>query len=374
MNDKFVKISDRALLIFINQALRKGNRPHPVTKEEIEKIEEMRLEIRYIEDVTDIKLLTNLKSLNISSGFLTKDRISAISQIPKLKSLDIDGCIISLDSLKELKDLEILIIKNTRVKDMSFLKGFKKLGTLNIISAELSDLAQLNNIDLPNLAILNLSDNNIEDITPLSNFTNLVMLTISKNKIKDVSPLSEMARLNVLDINENCIEDITPLRNLVNLRMLSANKNNIKDISTLGHRLELSTLRINSNNISDIYPLRNLHELNILDLKNNNIGDISSIKHLKKLNFLTLSENKIADISYITKLKSLKKFDLSNQKIIVNDTDINGTNTFTEHTHSLEDVIIRGDKYIYPFNKVIDVHGCKGEYSGEITINNGANG
>ena len=61
---------------------------------------------------------------------------------------------------------------------------------------------------------LDLSDNKIDDITPLQNLTQLTKLDLSDNKIEDITPLQNLTQLKFLDIRKNTapksqIEDLT---------------------------------------------------------------------------------------------------------------------------------------------------------------------
>lgn len=78
---------------------------------------------------------------------------------------------------------------------------------------------------------LNLSRNEITDITPLSNLTNLMKLNLSENFIEDLSPIKNLKSLKILNLKENEISDISPLENLTNLHTLILDENFIEDLS-----------------------------------------------------------------------------------------------------------------------------------------------
>ena len=78
---------------------------------------------------------------------------------------------------------------------------------------------------------LNLSRNEITDITPLSNLTNLMELNLSENFIEDLRPIKNLKSLKILNLTENEISDISPLQNLTNLHTLILDENFIEDLS-----------------------------------------------------------------------------------------------------------------------------------------------
>ena len=81
--------------------------------------------------------------------------------------------------------------------------------------------------DLENITELYLENNNISDISCLSNFSNLEILSIENNHISDISALSGLSNLKLLDIINNRISDISCLSNLSKLKSLFIYKNNI---------------------------------------------------------------------------------------------------------------------------------------------------
>jgi internalin A len=68
--------------------------------------------------------------------------------------------------------------------------------------------------------LLALSDNQIQDIRPLSKLTSLTNLYISRNQIQDIEPLSKLSSLTNLYLDSNQIQDIEPLAKLTSLKKL----------------------------------------------------------------------------------------------------------------------------------------------------------
>ncbi|OBQ15375.1 MAG: hypothetical protein AN481_19725, partial [Aphanizomenon flos-aquae LD13] len=67
------------------------------------------------------------------------------------------------------------------------------------------------NETLTNLTSLDLRENQISDIKPLSNLTNLTSLDLWENQISDIKPLSNLTNLTSLSLAGNQISDIKPL-------------------------------------------------------------------------------------------------------------------------------------------------------------------
>lgn len=70
----------------------------------------------------------------------------------------------------------------------------------------------LNGIEsLTSLHTLDLSDNAVEDVSPLAALDSLVLLNLASNRIRDLGPLGGLQQLNILLLESNRIEDIAPL-------------------------------------------------------------------------------------------------------------------------------------------------------------------
>ncbi|GHU61511.1 hypothetical protein AGMMS49983_01370 [Clostridia bacterium] len=122
--------------------------------------------------------------------------------------------------------------------------------------------------------ILDLSEKNISDISPLASLTNLTDLILWGNNISDISSLASLTNLTILGLGGNEISDISPLASLTNLTFLGLHQNNISDIS----------------------PLASLTNLTELNLEQNRISDISSLKKLKNLQYLQLGGNPLMQV------------------------------------------------------------------------------
>ncbi len=106
-----------------------------------------------------------------------------------------------------------------------------------------------------NLTKVDLSDNNISDISPVAGLTNLDWIDLEGNNISDISPVGGLTSLTGLFLESNNISDISPVAGLANLTHLFLQGNNISDISPVGGLTNLTELFLQDNNISDILPL-----------------------------------------------------------------------------------------------------------------------
>jgi len=109
--------------------------------------------------------------------------------------------------------------------DFENLRYCPDLLALDLSHNEITDLSFLKYC--PKLKILLLGDNDIVDISPIAGLKDLEYLELFKNKITDVSPLAELDKLIDLNICFNRIDDLTPLYHLTGLeRLWIYNSNN----------------------------------------------------------------------------------------------------------------------------------------------------
>jgi RNA polymerase sigma-70 factor (family 1) len=105
-------------------------------------------------------------------------------------------------------------------------------------------------------------------------------LHLWNNEITDISPLSELVNLTYLGIANNQITDITPLGALINLTELDLSRNEISDITSLSNLVNIEWLDLTSNKIIDLTPLSGLKSLNSLRAEYNLIADWSPVAHV----------------------------------------------------------------------------------------------
>ena len=97
-----------------------------------------------------------------------------------------------------------------------------QLATLTELSVPGAGIANLTGLEhATQLEVLDLSDNQIDDLSPLTGLINLTELDLSDNEITDVSPLTGLTRLRNLHLNNNLIKDsnMIPLGDLINLTL-----------------------------------------------------------------------------------------------------------------------------------------------------------
>lgn len=185
------------------------------------------------------------------------------------------------------------------------LLGLKKL---SLVHTALTSCQFVQN--LRSLVLLHLSNNKINDLSPLKELKQLTVLDLGINRIRDIRPLEELKQLTALELHFNRISDISLLKELKHLTRLNLGGIQISDFSLLNELKYLTRLELNFSQISDLIQLKQLKKLTVLDLGINQISDISPLKELRQLTELYLYDNQIIDLSPLKELKQLTKLSL----------------------------------------------------------------
>lgn len=121
-----------------------------------------------------------------------------------------------------------------------------------------SDL--LNSLELD----LKASDPAISSLKPLQGLEHLQYLDISENQIRNISYLANFNDLRFLDARDNSISNIIPVSNLPGLTYLDLAYNRVIDGEPLRGNATLKTLLIHGNNLFDEEPLLTLPNVETL--------------------------------------------------------------------------------------------------------------
>ena len=158
--------------------------------------------------------------------------------------------------------------------------------------------------------------------------TSLWNLNLSYNQIEDISVLDRLSKLDNLYLNGNKIKNLEPIMGL-DIKKLQLNYNQIVNISWLKNSDNLISLKLSNNMISKI-PSRlfyNFESLQELDLSSNHIKLIDSIgcKQNKRFYVVDLSKNELENVDFLQSCSSsLRQIKLNHNKI----TNLSSANFF----------------------------------------------
>jgi Leucine-rich repeat (LRR) protein len=256
---------------------------------------------------------TGLEAAIRTARHITKRPIYP-SDLRKLTSLEAEAENVSdLTGLEYCTGLTKLFLSDNQIDDISPVTSFKRLMYLDLSGNQMHDISPVAN--LTSLTYLDVSGNQMDDISPVANLTSLTYLDVSGNQISDISPVANLTSLTYLDLSGNQISDISAVGSLMSLGELYLSRNQINDISALVSLTGLRDLYLSHNRISDVSALASLTKLTELYLSSNRISDVSALTSLTSLGDLSLADNQVDDISPLVNLSNLTLLNLSNNQI-----------------------------------------------------------
>ncbi len=233
---------------------------------------------------------------------------------------------------------------NRNISDLTGIEYCSGLHTLRVPENNISDLSPLSELVLIDYLGLNL--NQIVDIKPLVDNIGIGIgkdiIFLHGNPLSDESiltykpqlqirgvsiytdlELSTPSEINFMDnnfetvIREHVNKPTGPVLNtdLELLTNIYARNMNISNIYGIEFCKYLDTLDIGENQISDIVPIFYLRGIESLKLDDNKIADIEPIRYFSKLTELAISNNIIQDITYFSNFTILKYLSISNNPI-----------------------------------------------------------
>ena len=196
--------------------------------------------------------------------------------------------------------------------DIQDLKYMVNLYSLNLRENNITDVSCLT--ELPRLESLQLSDNSITDLSPLADMTELIDLYVDGNDITDLSPLAEMTQMRYIDVGNNPnLTDLSPLSGMTKLKGVDFQDVPVTDFSFLSGMTELENLNFNAVLAgADLSPLANLSKVKSLYIQGSDapIGDLSFLSGMTGLQDLYIygvfEELTLPDLSGLTQLTMLQ--------------------------------------------------------------------
>lgn len=313
----------------------KGIRKIPAAIKYFTGLKNVDLSFNFISDISNLYTLTGIETLILDGNFISSAKISSfpeltklsmaynaftvspvISSNKKLSHIDLSGNdIVNMPSLVGLNSLIYVNFSGNSIKDGSSAGGFAmKTGEnyLDLSYNEIEDVSFLGNVKL--LYAADLSNNKIKKgVNKIQD--SIRSLDISHNYVSDASAFASLVLLENLDISYNSFSDINPLKTLTKLVSLNASHNKIKDVTELGYLTNLETVDMSYNLLEDMPFHSLLRKLKIFDISGNKITNIALINRYVNIEQLYAHDNAIENISSISGMTKLNVADFSNNKI-----------------------------------------------------------
>ena len=212
-----------------------------------------------------------------------------------------------------------LDLSNNQLRDLTALENLSQLEELSVSVNGLSNLMPLDKLlQLKALALHGYLFGN--QFTPttlptgLDNLTQLKVLSINV-ALTDLESLEKLTQLEQLSLSlgNNGLTGLPKgLEKLTQLKVLVLNSNELADVKGLDKLTELTTLVLMGNQLTDVRGLGKLTKLTTLILNGNRLAQLpKGLANLKQLEYLDLRLNEITDVSDLKKLSTLTELQLS---------------------------------------------------------------
>ncbi|WP_299459982.1 leucine-rich repeat domain-containing protein [uncultured Microscilla sp.] len=278
-----------------------------------------------IEDADDvlepknIQTIAQLKHLQILHlyGYILND-LSFLHGLPQLFELNISSSLVDTSFFtSDFAQIEFLIARDCGLTDtnLTFLTLFKNLRHLDLSCNHIQGFESF--LHLYQLTSLHLASNRFAHLHLFQCLPQLEKLYIADNDIEELNGIEHLTRLRGLDLDGNLLDDLSPIKHFYHLELLSVNDNLIDDLSPIAHLTKLQYLNLGQNEYLEITALKNLKSLQVLGLYSGALDteDILFLKDFKQLKRLNLGDNDITDLDMFKHMPQLKMLNLSDNEI-----------------------------------------------------------
>ncbi len=189
----------------------------------------------------------------------------------------------------------VFFFERGSITELSDLVYFKNLKDIRLIFHRFTDLAPLANLPLK---ILDLSCNNLHDLSPLGEMRQLTNLSLDYATFDSLTPLGKIKTLSFLSMYELSYQGFKELCTLdmPNLQTLHIPFSKLESMEGISNLKFLSWLSINDSIIFDFDELAKLKNLTNLSISRTRCYDFSFLKELPLLNSLTVDDEQKAQI------------------------------------------------------------------------------
>jgi len=180
------------------------------------------------------------------------------------------------------------------------------LNTANIFS-DIREILDLRELDL--------SNQGLTSVAPLSKMTRLRRLNISNNPVNSIETLKSLSVLQSLDCSFTQIEDLEALKFLPEISELNISNTFVSNISPLAYLEKLELLNCSFTQIANLAPLADNKLLQELDCQQTLVSTLAPVGILPQLSRINCANTPISSLDPIANLPSL-------ESLICNNTDI----------------------------------------------------
>ncbi|XP_069785552.1 internalin A-like isoform X3 [Narcine bancroftii] len=243
-----------------------------------------------ISKIQKFKILKGIKILDLSCNSI--EEIENLEDKCEITELKLYGNNIRhIKNLDRLQELRVLQMQYNHITSLR--KGLiklRKLQKLRLDSNQLICVESREFLGLSQLASLDISHNQLTDITAVNVLPCLEELFASHNKLCGVVDLSRCNKLQELDLSNNKISEVQGLSLLETLTNVDLSNNVLRSMECLGILSSLQELNLANNQLKSVCSFsKQFPHLEVLDVAHNHIDLKEELKflvqccHLEKL-------------------------------------------------------------------------------------------
>ncbi|MCF6241490.1 MAG: leucine-rich repeat domain-containing protein [Bacteroidales bacterium] len=283
--------------------------------------------LEYLENIETLKLsgmpITNLKTFagytKVKVFVFDNTKVHSLSGIEKMKLLErisfSNTAVTDISLLKNFKNLKIIHFDNTKVSSLESLETLNPSTVYCDNTGITKRMADAYMQEHKNTLVVYNSAVWMNWWKALSPEWKKVFAQIMKTDTPDKIALHKLGLIKELDISGNeDIADLTPLSNLIHLEKIDISNTKVTNLSILSKLIELKEIKCKQTGITDLTPIGNLSNLEFLDISSTSINQLP-LMGCNKLETLYADNTDINGLLTIANLKNLKLIYADNTKL-----------------------------------------------------------
>lgn len=254
-----------------------------------------------LNSVKSILRLNKLNKLNLAQNQLSEEQFLQLSKLNSLKELNVDKSGIQKESVRKFlsqKATECSVIYDKEGVDTWWIDLDEKWQSIFKLQYPLSRIPTYKELhDLTAVKSIVIIDEDIKDLSPLSQFVYLEELYLERVGLENLESIYAVKDVKILSIKESPIEDLGPLNQLYKLEKLILDFTAVSNLKPLEEMQSLEHLSLAGTQVKSLKGIETLIGLRYLDISSTQVRWIGKLELLTNLEKLICYNTRIFDFS-----------------------------------------------------------------------------
>lgn len=303
------------------------------------------------------RILSKAASISVTPG---KEELARVTNIDSV-NFGNNRSIITLEPLRKLLKLKVVLAHNTGVHDISAIQDHREIQYLDISDTEVADISPVSKFS--KLKTLRADRSKIEKLDPLFGLKSLLEVYVDRTVIHDITAgeflhhnpgslivyktihldrwwsnldgdwkevfrsqmdqdttanrenLHRLVEKEAFHFREARVRDLSVLSEFVRLKELHFSATAISEIPALENLRSLRSLHATSSPLQNTGFISQLSELEELDISNTPVDDLRGLERLEKLKSLNCAGTQVKKLDALKPLHQLEEMDCSNTRV-----------------------------------------------------------